>query len=317
MPERATPGAMIRSARKSRGWTQEELGSRCRLSRSGIAAIESGGNTGIETLARVCDALDGELVIEARFPFAGTGRPQLDRGHAKCVGFVRRLLESAGYDCATEQEVLDGAWRGWIDLVGYQAALRRLVIVEVKTELHDVGALDRQVNRYVRLCLAVAARNGWSVAEIVVIVVVLATTANDAFLVANREVLGAAFPIRGRVAVACLLDGGPVRARMLLMLDPRRRGRRSLLRTMADGRRTAAPYADYRSFVAALDAPRSDGSPGVGAPAGAAPVPRLRPRGTRAQMPATVAEAGRPERGVARNTQVGVISEREETRIRH
>lgn len=248
-------GAVIRGARRARDWTQDELGRKARVSQSVVAAVESGAGARIDTLVRICEALDGELVLEATLPFAGDGARQADRGHARCVGSVRRLLEAAGHACATEQEVLDGPWRGWIDLVGYDPALRRLIIVEVKTELHDAGALERQVERYVRLSLGVARRHSWSVGEIAVVAVALATTANDAFLVANRQVLGASFPIRGRSAISCMFDGDPVRGRMLLMLDPRRRGRRSLLRSAADGRRTAAPYRDYRAFVAALDLP--------------------------------------------------------------
>ena len=162
------------------------------------------------------------------------------------------LLEAAGYECATEEEVVDGPWRGWIDLVAYNPARRRIVICEIKTELLDAGALERQLGRYVSGCLGVARRHSWKVEEIAVLAAVLATSANDAFLVANRQLMHGAFPVRGRAAVACLLDGAPVSGRMLLMLDPRRRGRRSLLRSSADGRRTVAPYRDYRAFVVAL-----------------------------------------------------------------
>ncbi|MFH0751529.1 MAG: helix-turn-helix domain-containing protein [Chloroflexota bacterium] len=260
-------GVMIRDARRARDWTQDDVGKRANVPQSVVAAVESGAGARIDTLERICDALSAELVLEARLPFVGDPAPQSDRGHARCVGSVRRLLEAAGYVCATEQEVLDAPWRGWIDLVGYNPMLRGLVIVEVKTELHDAGALERQVDRYVRLSLGVARRHGWSVGEIVVVALVLATTANDAFLIANRQVLGASFPIRGRSAVSCALDGDPVRGRMLLMLDPRRRGRRSLLRSAADGRRTEAPYRDYRAFVAALDPPRVGATGRVGAAA--------------------------------------------------
>lgn len=263
-------GAAIRDARRACGWSQAELGARSALSQSAIAAIEKGCAGRIDTLERICAGLGGELVLDMRLPFAGDGPPQVDPGHARCVGSMRRLLESAGHVCATEQEILDGPWRGWIDLVAYDSTLRRLVIVEVKTELQDAGALDRQVGRYVRLCLDVARRNGWSVVEIAVIVVVLASAGNDAFLIANRQVLGAAFPIRGRRAISCVLDRGPIHARMLLMIDPRRRGRRALLRSAADGRRTAAPYTNYRAFVATLDAARGLGR--GGAPDGTRPV---------------------------------------------
>jgi transcriptional regulator with XRE-family HTH domain len=268
-------GGAIRDARQARGWSQAELGAQSGLSQSAIAAIEKGNAGRIDSLERICTGLGGELVLDVRLPFAGDGPRQVDSGHARCVGSMRRLLECAGHICVTEQEILDGPWRGWIDLVAYDSTLRRLVIVEVKTELQDAGALDRQVGRYVRLCLEVARRHGWSVVEIAVIVVVLATARNDAFLIANRQVLGPAFPIRGRRAISCVLDRGPIQARMLLMIDPRRRGRRALLRSAADGRRTAAPYTDYRAFVATLDAARNVGRGGDargGAPVGKRPV---------------------------------------------
>jgi transcriptional regulator with XRE-family HTH domain len=255
-------GGAIRDARQARGWSQAELGAQSGLSQSAIAAIEKGSAGRIDSLERICTGLGGELVLDVRLPFAGDGPRQVDRGHARCVGSMRRLLESAGHVCATEQEILDGPWRGWIDLIAYDSKPRRLVIVEVKTELQDAGALDRQVGRYVRLCLDVARRHGWAVVEIGVIVVVLATAANDAFLIANRQVLGAAFPIRGRQAISCSLDRGRIQARMLVMIDPRRRGRRALLRSAADGRRTAAPYKDYGAFVATLDAARGAGRGG-------------------------------------------------------
>ena len=249
---RATFGAVIRTARKARGWTQEELGRRAELPQSVVAAVESGAGARVESLERICRALDGQLVLDARLPFSGNPVRQVDVAHARCVGSVRRLLEVAGHVCVTEQEIVEGPWRGWIDLVAYDAVRRRIVISEIKTELRDAGALERQVERYVRSCLGVARERGWVVEEIVVVVVVLATAANDAFLIANRHVMKGAFPVRGRVAVATLLDGAPAPGRMLVMLDPRRRGRRAILRSTADGRRTAAPYRDYAAFAATI-----------------------------------------------------------------
>ena len=249
---RATFGAVIRTARKVRGWTQDELGRRAETAQSVVAAVEAGAGARIESLERICGALDGQLILDARLPFAGDPVRQLDLAHARCVGSVRRLLEVAGYVCVTEQEIVDGPWRGWIDMVAYDAVRRRIVISEIKTELRDAGALERQVERYVRSCLGVARERGWVVEEIVVVVVVLATAANDAFLVANRHVMKSAFPVRGQAAVAALLDRAPAPGRMLVMLDPRRRGRRAICRSAADGRRTAAPYRDYGAFAASI-----------------------------------------------------------------
>lgn len=251
-PTRSSLGASIRGARIARGWTQRDLASQAGIPQSVVSAIETGVGVRIDTLERVCTALGGELRLEARLPFGGEGRGQVDTAHARCVGAARRLLASEGYACATEESVTDGAWRGWIDLVAYCPKTRRLVVVEIKSELRDAGALERQVDRYTRCCLEVARRRGWAVAEIVVLVLVLATTEADAFLVANRDVMGSAFPVRGREAVTCLLDRGPIRGRLLLMIDPQRRGRRVLGRSRADRRRTAAPYRDRSTFLSSI-----------------------------------------------------------------
>jgi len=256
-PTRSSLAASIRGARIARGWTQRDLASRAGIPQSVVSAIETGDGVRIDTFERVCAALDGNLRLEAHLPFAGEGRGQVDAAHARCVGAARRLLASEGYVCATEESVTDGAWRGWIDLVGYCPRTRRLVVVEVKTDLRDAGALERQVERYTRHCLEVARRRGWRVAEIVVVVLVLATAEADAFLVANRDVMESAFPVRGRAAISCLLDRGPIRGRLLLMIDPRRRGRRVLGRSRADRRRTAAPYRDRPAFLASIT---TDGS---------------------------------------------------------
>ena len=228
-------GATIRTGRIARGWTQRQLADRAGVPQSVVSAIETGEGGELATLERVCVALGGELRLEARLPYAGDGSRQLDLGHARCVGTARRLLEASGYDCATEQEVTDGQWRGRIDLLGFDATMRRLVVVEVKTELLDAGGLERQVDRYARLCLDVARRRGWSVAEVSVAVLVLATAEADAFLLANwgghgRCVPGsrprchrlpsrAKAPARPHPADARSVPKGPPRSRSI----PRRR----------------------------------------------------------------------------------------------
>ena len=160
---RTTLGVTIRTGRIARGWTQRQLADRACMPQSVVCAVEAGEGGQIATLERLCVALDGELRLEAHLPYAGEGSRQVDLGHARCVGAARRLLEASGCTCVTEQEVMDGPWRGRIDLLGFDATVRRLVVVEVKTELRDAGGLERQVDRYARLCLDVARRRGWRV----------------------------------------------------------------------------------------------------------------------------------------------------------
>lgn len=56
-PQAATPGDMILSVRKRKGWTQEQLSQAVRLSRAQIANIEaSRSDMPLKTLARFAEA---------------------------------------------------------------------------------------------------------------------------------------------------------------------------------------------------------------------------------------------------------------------
>ena len=66
-------------------------------------------------------------------------REQNDLVHAACAGYVARRLGRAGWHVLLEVEVGDGRGRGWIDLLAFRESDRSLLIVEVKTEIIDVG----------------------------------------------------------------------------------------------------------------------------------------------------------------------------------
>ena len=215
-----------------------------------VSAIESGDvGASIESIGSVAKALDAVLSIELRPPRVIGRTDQEDPAHARCVAACRRVFEHAGLVCTVEREIVDGRLRGWIDLLGYSTESRRLVIVEVKTEIRDVRGLERQLGWYVRASVGAVRDLGWRPREIVAIVALLATAANDAVTFANREALGRAFPMRGGVLSAALFDGGPVAGWGLMMVDPMRRGPRTIQGLRVDGRRADAPYRDYADFM--------------------------------------------------------------------
>lgn len=60
-------GAMIRRARKERGWTQDDLAVRAGISRRTLVALEGGNPRGeVGIVVRVIAALDRELAITER-----------------------------------------------------------------------------------------------------------------------------------------------------------------------------------------------------------------------------------------------------------
>jgi transcriptional regulator with XRE-family HTH domain len=67
MPGQRTFGAIIRDARRERGWSQTELGEKSGLSRPTIARVESERDVTTATLAKIAQALG--LTLELK----GTG----------------------------------------------------------------------------------------------------------------------------------------------------------------------------------------------------------------------------------------------------
>ncbi len=246
-------GTGLRAARQARGWSQRRLAADSEVPQTVISSIERAAqrHPPLDTVDRLCRALDAELVVEVR-PARVVGRvDQRDPAHSACSGATRRILVRGGWVAESEVEFQTGRSHGFIDLLAYDPAGRRLLVVEVKTELRDTGALERQVGWYLREAPVVAARLGWRPTQVGGIVAFLATTANDGAIIANRTALAAAFPVRGRAVLAALLHGAALTGRGLVMVDPSRRGTTALLAASVDGRRTSAPYRDYADFMAA------------------------------------------------------------------
>lgn len=243
-------GEQVRTARLDRDWTQRELASRSDVSRSMVSAIEHGGpGVSLEALERVCCALDGVLLLELRGPLTIGRADQRDAAHAACTAAARRTLERIGYACVIEHPFSDGRLRGWIDLLAFDPASRRLVVVEIKTELRDLGGLHRQVGWYERAARAAVRGLGWRVRTVECLVAFLATEANDTALEANRELIDRTFPVRGRALRAALELRRPLGGWGLILVDPRRRGGRVWLGLRLDGRRRPAPYGSYADFM--------------------------------------------------------------------
>lgn len=263
-------GHMVRRTRLALRRTQKAVGASSGLSPPEISRIEHGRRPGLSlrTIGALCDALGIQAAWALQPPFvAGASTPdvpgpirrpgrQQDAGHARCSAYVRRRLERLGWEVAQEVEIVLGRTHGWIDILAFRAATGTLLIGEIKTEFHDIGELQRTLAWYEREAWSAARRLGWAPHRVHVCLFVLCTNESDVRIGANRELLAQVFPVRSRWMGRWLEDpsppsGGP---RALVMIDPLKRGRWWVQGTRIDGRRTAAPYADYRDFVARLRA---------------------------------------------------------------
>jgi transcriptional regulator with XRE-family HTH domain len=236
-PLRMPFGRLIRATRAGLGLSQRELALAVGLSPGYLADIEAGSaNPTLDVAERIGDVLGLELRLVGTPPVL-IGPRQRDLVHARCSGYADRRLRSGAWLTLPEVEVVHGRSHGWIDLLAFDPRTGRLVIVEIKTRMDDIGAIERQLGWYSRMAPAIARREGWTVRQTSTWLLLLASDEVDAAIAANREVLGRAFPSRG----AGLLDTS---APGLALIDPTSRRRSWLIRPRIDGRRTPAPYRD-------------------------------------------------------------------------
>jgi hypothetical protein len=204
----------------------------------------------ISTAVRVLDALDVEIDLRLAVPTGG-GR-QRDAAHARCVAYVARRLESHGFRVAAEVPIVHGRWHGFIDVLAYHPVDRLLVILEVKTELPDIGAMDRQLGMAERCAWDAAHRLGWRPRSATSALLLLSTDENDRRLSANGSWFNRRFRVRAREINRLLSDPArtPERGvRGLAMFDPRSRRSIWVRATWLDGRRTPASYRDRTDYL--------------------------------------------------------------------
>jgi transcriptional regulator with XRE-family HTH domain len=248
-------GDAIRTARLETGWSQAALARRIGTSQSIVSRLETAVATSIDcaVTSKALDVLGVKVSFDGRTLGLAGRREQRDGVHAACVAFIARRLRSQGWEAAVEVEIGDGRSRGWIDILAYRASDRTLLVIEVKTEIHDVGALLRTAAWYRREAPAAARRLGWTASRVVLGLLALASSDNDERLARQRALIGELFPDDAS-ALETLIEGviNPPPLGAVAMVDPRARKRRWLIRVRCDGRRTQAPYAGYREAASAL-----------------------------------------------------------------
>lgn len=249
----------VRGVRVAMGWSQRELAERTELAQSTISRIE--GAVLVEltfaTAANVLDALGVRASLDLRTPFISDHQRQRDAGHARCIAYISRRLRRLGWLTLAEVEIVTGNSHGWIDVLAYRESDGRLLVIEVKTDLRDVGQAERQLAWYERAAWAAARRHGWRPTQMTSALLVLATETVHERIATNREQLRQAFPMSarelGRIAAGDGVQAPENRSaanRSLAMIDPFNRSRGWLLGTPLSGRVHAPRYANYAALMA-------------------------------------------------------------------
>ncbi|HEX3428598.1 MAG TPA: helix-turn-helix domain-containing protein [Candidatus Limnocylindrales bacterium] len=241
----------VRTERLKRGWSQRELSRRTGVPQSRISLIERTriDDVRLSTIERLMAPMGARYWLAIDVPGIAPRR-QGDLVHSLCSAHVERRLKAAGWLVAREVEIGGDRSRGWIDLLTFEPVTATLCVIEVKSEIHDVGAIERTMNWYRREAWVAARRLGWRPKIAGAALLVLQSAANDRLISVNRDVFGSSFPVRSDALRAAILRTAPLPNESgLAMIDPRSRRSNWLRPTRIDGRRSAAPYVDYIDFV--------------------------------------------------------------------
>lgn len=243
----------IRGTRQARGWTQAELGRRARVSRTFVTKVEGAkGDVSIAAVSRLVDALGIDAELSLRAPFLADRRRQREPAHARCVAYAQRQYERAGWRTAREVEIAHARSHGWIDLLAFRQETGALAVNEVKTEIEDLGRIERMMAWYEREAWELARELGWRPRFVVGCLLVLDTDRNHERIRENRVALASGFRVRAPELRAWLREPHrpwPRPARALALIDPLARRHDWLRATPLDGRRTIPAYADYADFM--------------------------------------------------------------------
>ena len=257
---REVVGTAIADIRGAIGWTQEELGARVGQTQGWVSRVENGrvADLTFATAERLLGAMGARLVVTVDAPYLADRRRQRDPAHSRMSAYVAARLVRHGWQVVTEVEVGGDRSRGWIDVLAHHPATGMLLVIELKTEIHDLSAIQRSLGWYEREAWRAARRQGWRPRQMTGCLLLLATEVNDTRAAENRDVLGSEFRSRARdlsTIVGGGIHAGPS-ARGIAMIDPRSRRGEWLRPLRIDRRRQPAPYRDYADFMRAFEGRR-------------------------------------------------------------
>lgn len=193
-------GRVFRAVRLRRGMRQRDVGERAGTSTSTISRVERGhvGALAVDTLLGVAAALEIRIDFMPRWRGGDLDR-MLGAGHSRMHEQVARLFRHlVAWVAVPEVSFAVYGERGVIDLLAFHAARRKLLVIELKTQLVDVQELLSAVDRYRRLAPRLAAERGWHVTQADTWVVLRDTTTNRRRVAAHATVLRSALPHDGR-----------------------------------------------------------------------------------------------------------------------
>ena len=191
-------GIRFRALRLRLGWRQHDLAEESKVSQGVVSLVERGRieEVTIRKLRRIARELDAEFASQVRWRGGDLDR-LVDEGHAMLVGRTITLLRDAGWDARAEVSFSVYGERGSIDVLGWHAPTRSLVVVEVKTALVSVEETVRKHDQKARLAARIAAESfGWRPARVSRLLVLPDQSTTRRRVTRHEAVMTAAYPVR-------------------------------------------------------------------------------------------------------------------------
>jgi transcriptional regulator with XRE-family HTH domain len=217
-------GRSVRALRKRRGWRQKDLAIAAGMSQSVIARIELGRGDRVapRIMERVVHVLGARMVVRVDWNGEALDR-LLDAGHATLVESVASMLRAAGWDIAAEVTFWIRGERGSVDLLGWHADSRTLLVIEIKSVVPDLQATLMSFDRKCRLATEIAALRQWKPARVGRLLVIGESRTARRRVIAHQTIFEAELPDRFLAVRRFLADptlAAPVRGLMFLPGSP-------------------------------------------------------------------------------------------------
>jgi transcriptional regulator with XRE-family HTH domain len=193
-------GAALRAIRIRKRWRQTDLSRRARVSPSVIARIERGeaASVALGKVRRVASSLGARLETFVRWEGAELPR-LLDERHAAMHEAVAGMFSALeGWVFEPEVSFSIHGERGIIDVLAWHPRRRMLLVIELKTEVVEVGLLLGKMDQRRRLASNVARLRGWDPLAVSTWIVIADGRTNRRVVARHRAVLRQKFPVDGR-----------------------------------------------------------------------------------------------------------------------